>query len=305
MRGTRPEPEHRTRSEGHEQLIRVLPTNRGNEMHIVRWFLGAMSTMAAVQLLTAASAFGFPLEPSLDPEPPFVVCQDQQYALCAAASCFVYNGVAYCKCDILKGDSISLQLSFSSPTGEQEVCDVNQQGKANGYMVSTFSLPSDVLKGGHAAVYTCPGTGNARGGVVAPVAYGQCDGGMCFKSTTHKRFPGFDVRLQHDEIMCSCPISTESTQGSTNSFGYQVFGQYDPNAPTGSRCDANACASCSVPAPMGNGSTIPVGAPTGSGRFLTLKLNGPPFPEINECLCTCTTGADGSTSCTVGEDTTP
>ena len=28
------------------------------------------------------------------------------------ASCSVYDGVAYCKCDILKGDSISLQLSF-------------------------------------------------------------------------------------------------------------------------------------------------------------------------------------------------
>jgi hypothetical protein len=209
-------------------------------MRIVRWFPGAMSTMAAVQLLTAVSVFGFYPDPSLDPEPPFVVCQDQQYALCAEASCFVYDGVAYCKCDILKGDSISLQLSFSSRTGEQNVCDVNQQGKTNGYMVSTFSLPSDVLKGDRAAVYTCPGPDNAQGGVVAPVAYGQCDGGMCFKSTTHQRFPGFDGRLQNDEIMCSCPISTESTQGSTNGFGYQVFGQYHPEAPKGSRCDGNA-----------------------------------------------------------------
>jgi hypothetical protein len=274
-------------------------------MHIVHWFLGATYTMAAVQLLTAVSAFGFHLDPSLDPEPPFVVCQDQQYALCAAASCFVYDGAAYCKCDILKGDSISLQLSFSSPAGERNVCDVNQQGKTNGYMVSTFSLPSDVLKGGSAAVYTCPGPDNARGGVVAPVAYGQCDGGMCFKSTKHSRFPGFEVRLQRDEIICSCPISTEATPGSTNSFGYQVFGPYHPQAPKGSRCEANACASCSVPAPTSNGSTIPVGAPTGGGKFLTLKLDGPPLPDINECLCTCTTGADGSTSCTVGEDTTP
>jgi hypothetical protein len=63
-------------------------------MHIVPWLLGAMSTMAAIQLLTAVSAFGFHLEPSFDPEPLFVVCQDQQYALCAAASCFVYNPTA-------------------------------------------------------------------------------------------------------------------------------------------------------------------------------------------------------------------
>jgi hypothetical protein len=33
---------------------------------------------------------------------------------------------------------------------------------------------------------------NARGGVLAPGAYGQCDGGICFKSTTGKRFPGFN-----------------------------------------------------------------------------------------------------------------
>ncbi len=132
-------------------------------MYIVLWLLGATSTMVAVQLLTAASAFGFHLDPSLDPEPPFVVCQDQQYALCAAASCFVYDGVSYCKCAILKGDSISLQLSFSSRTGEQNVCDVNRKGKVNGYMVSTFSLPSDVLKGGRAAVYTLPRTEQRAG----------------------------------------------------------------------------------------------------------------------------------------------
>lgn len=273
-------------------------------MHIVLWLLGVMSTMAAIQLLTAVYAFGFHLDPSLDPEPPFVVCQDQQYALCMGASCFVYDGVAYCKCDILQGDSISLQLSFSSRTGERNVCDVNQQGKGNGYMVSTFSLPSDVLKGGREAVYTCPGPDNARGGVVAPVAYGQCDGGMCFKSTTHKRFPGFERRLQDDEIICSCPIATASTQGSTSSFGYQIFGKYHPKAPPGRRCDADACASCSVPSPTANGSTLPVGAPTGVGKFLTLKLDGS-IPDVNECLCTCTTGPDGSTSCTVGEDTTP
>lgn len=270
-------------------------------MHVMRWLLGATSTVAVVQLITAVSAYGFHLDPPLEPEPPFVICQDQRYALCAAASCFVYDGVAYCKCDVLQGDSISLQLSFSSHTGEQNVCDVNQQGKTNGYMVSTFSLPSDALKGGPAAVYTCPGSANKRGGVAAPVAYGQCDGGICFKSTTHKTFPGFEGRLQSDEIICSCPISTASSA----SFGYQVFGQYHPTAPRGHRCEASACASCSVPAPTANGSTIPVGAPTGAGRFLTVRLTDLPFPDVNECLCTCTTGADGTTSCTVGEDTTP
>ena len=273
----------------------------------MRWFLEATSVMVAVQLFTAVSAFGFHLDPSLDPEPPFVICKNQQYALCAAASCFVYDGVAYCKCDILRGDSIILQLSYASPVGEQNVCDVNRQGKTNGYMVSTFSLPDDVKEGGRAAVYTCPGSADAGSGVIAPVAFAQCDGGICFKSSTGQRFPGFAGRLQDDEIMCSCPISSGATPGSSDSFGYQVFGPYHPIAPKGSRCDASACASCSVPNPTANGTTIAVGAATGVPKFLALQLDGPPLPDINECLCTCTQapGPNGSISCTVAEDTTP
>jgi hypothetical protein len=275
----------------------------------MRWFIKAASVIVVVQLLSAVSAFGFHLDPSLDPEtpfvpePPFVICKNQKYALCAAASCFVYDGVAYCKCDILKGDSISLQLSYSSPAGEQNVCSVNQKGKRNGYMVSTFSLPQDVTKGGPAAVYTCPGSADAGSGVVAPVAFGQCDGGICFKSSRGKKFPGFAGRLKDNEIICSCPVSTDGS----DSLGYQVFGPYNPSAPKGSRCDANACASCSVPNPTANGTTLSVGAATGVPKFLTLKLDGPPFPAINECLCTCTQapGPDGSITCTVGEDKTP
>lgn len=273
----------------------------------MRWVLKATCIIAALQLLAAASAFGFQLDPSLGPEPPFVICDNQQYALCATASCFVYNSLAYCKCDILKGDSISLQLSYSSPAGERNVCDVNRQGKTNGYMVSTFSLPDDAKKGGPAAIYTCPGSSDAGNGVSAPVAYGQCGGGICFKSSTDHRFPGFDGKVRDDQIICSCPISTDATLGSSDSLGYQIFGPYHPSAPKGSRCDANACAACSVPNPTANGATLPVGAATGTGKFLTLKLNGPPLPDLNECLCRCTQapGPNGSISCTVADDTTP
>jgi hypothetical protein len=253
--------------------------------------------------LFPASARAFHLDPDLNPAPPFVVCEHQQYALCAEASCFVYNGVSYCRCEVSRGNSISLQLSYASPNREQNVCDVNAQGKTNGYMVSTFSLPNNVKKGGNAAVYTCPGSSDELSGVPAPIAYGQCDGGICFDSTRGQNFPGFIERLHENEIICSCPISTDATSGSSDSFGYQVFGPYDPTAPIGSRCDANACASCSVTNPSANGSTIPVGAPTGGGKFLTLQLEGS-IPEINECLCTCTQGANGSVSCAVGEDRT-
>jgi hypothetical protein len=259
------------------------------------WLVGAP---AAVQLLgVAAAAFGLQGGAAPAPEPPFVVCQDQEYALCAAARCFVYDGVAYCRCDVENGDSISLQLAFTTAAGERDVCDVNRQGRTNGYMVSTFSLPPDVLKGGDAAVYTCPGSANAGDGVPAPVAYGQCDGGICFRSTSGNRFPGFPDELQGDEIICSCPISTASTPGSTDPLGYQVFGPYHPQAPPGSRCDPSGCALCSVASPEANGSTIPVGAATGVGKFLATRLDGA-VPKINECPCVCATGSDGTTTCT-------
>lgn len=272
----------------------------------MRRFLRLIPMLAAIQALTAISAFGFHLDPSLNPEPPFVVCDHQRYALCAEAACFVYDGVAYCKCDIKNGDSISLQLSYSSPAGDRNACDVNRQGRTNGYMVSTFSFPNSVEKGGPAAIYTCPGSADAGSGVSAPVAYGQCDGGLCFKSTRGQKIPGFTGRLRDNQIICSCPISTAATPGSSDSFGYQVFGPYHPDATIGSRCDASACAACSVPNPTANGATLSVGAATGSPKFLTLRLDGPPLPDINECLCSCqASGTNGAISCTVGEDRTP
>ena len=83
----------------------------------------------------------------------FKVCHNQTYALCAVASCYVYNQVAYCKCDVKQGDSISLPFTVD----DEDVCDVNASGPANGFMVSTFSLPDLVVEGGNMALYTCPG----------------------------------------------------------------------------------------------------------------------------------------------------
>lgn len=271
-------------------------------MQVRSWLLALSMCAAAAAPPLSTTASATPEDSPLAFGRPFVVCEDQTYALCAAAQCFVYNGLAYCKCDVLRGNSISLQLDFETSTGEQNVCDVNQEGRRNGYMVSTFSLPANTVRGGHGAVYTCPGRANAEGGVAAPVAYGQCDGGMCFKSTIYKRFPGFERPLQLDEIICSCPISTASTPGSTSPRGYQVFGPYFPDAIAGRRCDASACASCSVPDPTANGSTIPVGAPTGSAELLTALLDGLPLPDLNRCACKCATATDGTTSCTLAED---
>ena len=251
-------------------------------MRVAGWLLTVISALVTVQLVAAVPAV------AAAPEPPFVVCHDQSYALCATANCTVYNGVAYCRCDVLKGDSISLQLAIPTPTGEANVCDVMAQGTTLGFLVSTYSYPADAAKGGSLAIYTCPGTDNAAGGVPAPVTYGQCDGGIC------------SLRAGDAEVICSCPISTSATAGSSTPLGYQTFGPYHPQAPLGQRCDASGCASCSVPNPTANGSIIPVGAPTGSGRFLTVRLDGS-FPPTNECLCECPAGQP----CTVRSDTTP
>ena len=82
----------------------------------------------------------------------FKICQDQTYALCAVASCYVYNQVAYCACDIEHGDSISLPFEVDG----EDVCDVNANGAGNGYMVSLYSVPEEGLEGGDVALYTCP-----------------------------------------------------------------------------------------------------------------------------------------------------
>src|SRR5215468_392972 len=140
----------------------------------------------------------------------FKILNNQTYALCATASCFVFNDVAYCKCDVLTGDSISLALEFD----DQNVCTVNEEGRKNGYMVSTFSVPSSVSpNGGDKAIYTCPAGSDG--------AYAQCDGGICFKSTQKQSFPGSDEPLTRDEIICSCPITLQSP---ADPVGYQIDG---------------------------------------------------------------------------------
>ena len=128
----------------------------------------------------------------------FKVCKDQTYALCAAARCNVYDGVAYCQCEEKHGDSISLPF----PMGKgMDVCAVNAAGADNKYMVSTYSLPEQIASPqGGGGVYTCEG--GSSGG-----AYAQCDGGLCFRSTEETTFPGFDKPVPKGQIICSCPIT--------------------------------------------------------------------------------------------------
>src|SRR4029079_16521006 len=143
----------------------------------------------------------------------FKICKDQTYALCAAARCNVFDGVAYRQCDVKHGDSISLPF----PMGKNEdVCSINAASANNKYMVSTYSRAESIASPqGGGGVYTCQGEGGG--------AYAQCDGGLCFRSTEETTFPGFDKPVPKGQIICSSPI-TESTGATAQS--HQILGPY-------------------------------------------------------------------------------
>jgi hypothetical protein len=201
--------------------------------------------------------------PNLGAAAGFKICENQTYALCAVASCVVFNEVAYCKCDVTMGNSISLPFKFDDG---KDVCTVNADGAANGYMVSTFSpAPSVLAPKGDQAIYTCP-AGTSDG------AYAQCDGGICFTSTEGKSFPGFDEPLKEHQIVCSCPITLAKR---TARIGYQIAGPYP--------CQQSYFQNCKrAVANAKTGSTIYVGAPAGTARLLTRLLLGHGLP-LNEC----------------------
>lgn len=240
---------------------------------------------AAALLLTLAVAAAhaedppiFPDKPDLSAISPTIICKDQTYALCATASCFLYNNVAYCKCNIRRGSSISARFAYPAAAAaanpdfdpaaylpRQNICDLNAQGAGNGYMASMFSLPPSVLKGGYEALYTCPSNSTGR--------FAQCDGGICFTSSRGNTFPGFDTPLSQKEIICSCPVTQQSA--SMDPFGYQFVGPFP--------CDKKTFALCGQAASGRNGTSLPVGAPTGFPRYLSIKLYGK-NPDVNECF---------------------
>jgi hypothetical protein len=235
---------------------------------------------------------------------PFLILEDQSYALCATASCFSFNQLVYCKCDLLKGDSISESFEYNG--NKKNICTLNQQGQKNGFRASTFSFPEDVeYPNGKQALYTCPGELNndvQGGSEVAIGSYGQCDGGICFTSTRWHTFPGFFRRLKINEIICSCPIATNCERLTSDSLGYQISGPYPGECKVESceKCNAAAVTNCEVPNPLieiGIQKDIPVGAPTGIPELLACLLLDGNVPDANSCLCQCTE-ADFNGICT-------
>jgi len=191
------------------------------------------------------------------------ICRNQTYALCASARCNVYDGVAYCQCEMKHGNSISLPF----PMGKSDVCSVNAAGAGNRYMVSTYSLPDRVIAPhGDRAIYQC-------GGGLSEGAYAQCDGGLCFSNTEGTSFPGFDKPVPKGQIICACPVTTSG--GGSRIVGHQIMGPYP--------CQQSYFRYCKSDTSNGKtGSTIYVGAPPGMVRNLALTLNGK-VPALNEC----------------------
>ena len=190
----------------------------------------------------------------------FTILKDQQYALCAGASSFIFDKVAYAKCTIQpKGNSISAPLKY--PCSDPKGCNietVNQEGLENGsFIASTYSPPK-----GNVAVYTCN---------TAPGSYAQCDGGICFTSTKDTTFPGLGD-VEEGEIVCSCPITTTSDS-------YQVFG---PTPCPKRASDYDAICGAGITADDNGFTPLYIGAPTGIPVLLAECLNGKP-PKLKFC----------------------
>jgi hypothetical protein len=211
---------------------------------------------------------------------PLTTLTNQTYALCAGAISFVFDQVAYANCQILLGTSISLTLSYPpvSATGQPggNIETVNQQGAAwKSFIVSTYSPPASLTSPqGNTAIYTCPAGSTG--------SYAQCDGGICFRSTTNTTFPGLGP-VSSQQIVCSCPIATPSAsqqqqhqQQQHPAIGYQIFG---PNPCLQGKDRYNLCN-----APVQNGSTLYIGAPTGTAQASSRILNGGKPVKFNECL---------------------
>lgn len=209
--------------------------------------------------------------------------QPDTFALCAAASCWSLDNVAYCKCDVMNEKSISLTFEYTEHDQSKTVCDLLLQGVQNGFTVSTYATPrqgetdynpAKEKLGPPQAFYTCPNNSGSD-----PAYSAQCDGGICFKSTQGQRFPGLG-HIGKDEIVCSCPPFASPPNG------FQIAGPWlcEP----GDANENNKCCSqkyyddmCSVTS-VQTGTRMKVGAGIGNATLLSTILDGSK-PNFNQC----------------------
>ena len=197
----------------------------------------------------------------------FVILRNQPYALCAGAQAVNFNEITYANCARLRGNSISLQQNFPSAPGNDDnpgnIATVNE-GAPNrgGYIVSTYSAPAGAVNpNGDLAVYQCE-----RGG-----SFAQCDGGLCFTSTTGRNPPLWGP-VSSSQIVCSCPIQTSAVP-------FEVFGP-KPCPTTAAEYDAVCGANVSR---ANNGATLFIGGPSGGFVSLAECLLGGQQVTLNTC----------------------
>lgn len=222
--------------------------------------VGMMTLSAAAQTVTTC--------PDLPGS--YVKLLNQPYALCAGAQSVNFGAVTYAKCAKMDGTSISVEQkypwpatnAFNSIKTSGNIANVNaKQPVKGGYVVSTYSPPAGAIgPSGDIALYTCNNGGS----------YAQCDGGLCFESTSGKSSPLWG-KVGEKQIICSCPVTT-----TTSSF--QVFGP--GNCPTTQVAYDAVCATNA--SQINNGAILYIGAPTGTPDALARCLN-PSFTSLRRC----------------------
>jgi hypothetical protein len=220
--------------------------------------------------------------------PPLVQCpisddQPNRFALCATANCWTLDNVAYCKCDVMNAKSISISYDYTENGESKNVCDLLMDGINNDFTISTYATPPQVTAdynpqtedlGPPLAIYTCLAQNDT------PIYGAQCDGGVCFNSTTGKNFPGLGP-IADDEIVCSCPPAANVLAG------FQITGPW--NCEPGDANKGNTCCDesyhsqmCGVTSFKNTGTVMQVSAPIGTPTLLSTLLDGTE-PSTNNC----------------------
>ncbi|OHU87925.1 MULTISPECIES: hypothetical protein [Pseudoalteromonas] len=225
---------------------------------------------------------------SYQPSQPLVKCPTDgnaynRFALCATATCWTLDSVAYCKCEVLNEQSISLSFNYQENGQDKNVCDLLLQGKEDEFTVSTYATPRQLEAdynpkeeklGPPMGFYTCSGQ-------TSDEAYSaQCDGGICFNSTQGESFPGLGY-IKDNEIVCACPPSQNPTKR------FQIAGPW--SCEPGAKNENNECCDqdyynqmCSVSSVSTTGTKLAVGAPAGGAMAFSKLLDGS-VPKLNAC----------------------